>query len=269
MTKIGIIGGSGLYEIPGLILKKRKEISTPFGKPSDRYTIGQIGNAEVTFLPRHGSRHNLPPHMINYRANIWGFRKLGVKAIISVNAVGGIKKILGPGNIVIPSQIIDMTKNRKATFYDGSNSVAGMRDTVVHIDFTEPYCPEMRRILLKAGRTAKIPLINGGAYIAVEGPRLETASEITAFSRIGADIVGMTGMPEASLAREAEICYACISVVANFAAGISRNKLTTTEVMDAMRASTDKIKKVLKETFKILSENRNCLCKEALKNTTI
>ena len=269
MIKIGIIGGSGLYEIQGLIFKKRKEISTPFGKPSDRYTIGQIGNVEIIFLPRHGRSHNLPPHMINYRANIWGFKKLGVKRIISVNAVGGIKKSLRPGDIVVSSQIIDMTKNRKSTFYDGSSSVAGLRGAVVHIDFTEPYCPEMRRILLKAGSIAKIPLINGGTYIAVEGPRLETASEITAFSRIGADIVGMTGMPEASLAREAEICYSGISVVANFAAGISRNKLTTAEVMDAMRASTDKIKKVLKETFKLLSENRKCLCKEALKDTII
>ena len=269
MIKIGIIGGSGLYEIQGLIFKKRKEISTPFGKPSDRYTIGQIGNVEIIFLPRHGRSHNLPPHMINYRANIWGFKKLGVKIIISVNAVGGIKKSLRPGNIVVPSQIIDMTKNRKSTFYDGRGGISGLRGAVVHIDFTEPYCPEMRRILLKAGSIAKIPLINGGTYIAVEGPRLETASEITAFSRIGADIVGMTGMPEASLAREAEICYSGISVIANFAAGISRNKLTTAEVMDAMRASTNKIKKVLKETFKIISENRKCLCKEALKDTKI
>ena len=262
MTKIGIIGGSGLYEIKGLTIKRRKNIKTPFGKPSGEYLIGQIGNVEVIFLPRHGSRHNIPPHMINFRANIWGFKKLGVERIISASAVGGIKKGLKPGDIVVLDQIIDMTKNRKPTFYDG-------RDGVVHIDFTEPYCPEMRQIILKAGKLANIPLKNGGTYVAVEGPRLETAAEIRAFGILGSDVVGMTGMPEASLAKELEICYSGISVVANYAAGITKNKLTTKEVIEEMKAATEKLKRLLEKTFAILPEQRKCSCGEALKEAKI
>ncbi len=268
MLKIGIIGGSGLYEIKCLIIKKRKEITTPFGKPSDEYIIGQIGNTEVIFLPRHGSRHNLPPHMINHRANIWGFKELGVKRIISVSAVGGIKKGLKPGNIVVLDQVIDMIRSRESTFYEGRD-VERPNGEVVHVDFTEPYCPEMRQVILKAGKLSKIPLKNGGTYVAAGGPRLETAAEIRAFRMLGGDVVGMTGMPEASLARELEICYSGISVVANYAAGITKRKLTTKEVIDAMKTSTEKIKLILKQTFRLLPKQRKCLCREALTDTKI
>jgi 5'-methylthioadenosine phosphorylase len=262
MSKIGLIGGSGLYEIKGLTLKKKKTIATPFGKPSGQYLIGEIGNAEIVFLPRHGKHHGIPPHRINYRANIWGLRKLGVERILSIGAVGGIKKGLKPGDIVVLDQIVDMTKTRKSSFYDGKGGV-------VHIDFTEPYCPELRGIILKAGKRTKTPVKNGGTYVAVEGPRLETASEIKSFSMLGGDVVGMTGMPEASLAREMEICYSGISVVANYAAGISKKKLTVAEVMEAMHASTGKIKSLLRETFKLVPEQRKCPCKDALKEAKI
>lgn len=261
MLKIGVIGGSGLYSIKGLVLKKKKKVSTPFGKPSDRYVSGELNGKEIVFLPRHGSRHNIPPHKINYRANIWGFKMLGVARIFSINAVGGIKKGLKPGDIVIPDQIIDMTKNRKSTFYDG-------KEGVVHVDFTEPYCPDIRKILIKAGKNAQVALKDGGTYVAVEGPRLETASEIRSFAILGGDIVGMTGMPEASLARELEICYSGISVVANYAAGIKK-KLTTKEVMEAMGASTEKIKRLLGETFALFKEEGACACREALKEARI
>jgi len=262
MSKIGIIGGSGLYEMKGLVIKGKKKITTPFGKPSDEYRTGEIGDIEVIFLPRHGSHHNIPPHMINYRANIWGFKKLGAERIISINAVGGIKRGLRPGDIVILDQIIDMTKTRKWTFYDG-------KDGVIHVDFSTPYCLEMRKVIVSAGRLTGIPLKDKGTYVAVEGPRLETAAEIRAYGMIGADVVGMTGMPEASLAREAEICYSGLSVVANYAAGISKYKLTTGEVMEAMKSSTEKIKQLLKEIFALLPEERNCPCKEALKGARI
>ncbi len=262
MSKIGVIGGSGLYSIKGLVLKKKKRFSTPFGKPSDQYVIGEADGREIIFLPRHGSSHNIPPHQINYRANIWGFKKLGVERIISINAVGGIKKGLKPGDIVILDQIIDMTKNRKSTFYDGGEGV-------VHIDFTEPYCPDIRKILLKAGKNARVALKNGGAYVAVEGPRLETSAEIRSFAMLGGDVVGMTVMPEASLARELEICYSGISVVANYAAGIKKKKLTTKEVMEEMAASTEKLKDLLKETFALIKEERACACGEALKDAKI
>ena len=262
MPKIGVIGGSGLYSIKGLVLKKKKKVSTPFGKPSDQYVIGESDGREIIFLPRHGSLHNIPPHAINYRANIWGFKMLGVTKIFSINAVGGIKKGLKPGDIVIPDQIIDMTKNRKSTFYDG-------KEGVVHIDFTEPYCPDIRDILMKAGKKARVALKDGGTYVAVEGPRLETASEIRSCAILGGDVVGMTGMPEASLARELEICYSGISVVANYAAGIKKKKLTTKEVMEAMGASTEKIKRLLKETFTFIKEESSCACREALKEARV
>lgn len=262
MSKIGLIGGSGLYDIKGFVLKQKKSITTPFGKPSDQYLIGKIGKTDIVFLPRHGKKHNIPPHMINYRANIWGFKKLGVERILSICAVGGIKKGLKTGDIVILDQIMDMTKNRKSTFYNGKGGV-------VHIDFTEPYCPELRRIILKAGKQARIPLKNGGNYVAVEGPRLETASEIKGFKLLGGDVVGMTGMPEASLAREMEMCYSGISVVANYAAGISKTKLTVPEVMEAMCASTEKIKSLLKKTFSLIPGKRKCPCRDALKESKI
>ena len=262
MSKTGVIGGSGLYEIKGLTLKSGKKVSTPFGKPSGQYLIGAMGGAEIIFLPRHGRRHDIPPHMINYRANIWGFKKLGVNRILSISAVGGIKKGLKPGDIVISDQVIDMTKQRASTFYEG-------KDGVIHIDFTEPFCPELRKVLLKAGKRIKTTLKNGGTYVAVEGPRLETAAEIKSFGLLGGDIVGMTGMPEAALARELEICYAGISVVANYAAGISRRKLTVAEVMEAMKDSTEKIKLLLKETFTLIPDKRKCPCPEALKEAKI
>jgi 5'-methylthioadenosine phosphorylase len=262
MSKIGLIGGSGLYGIDGFVLKKKQAVNTPYGKPSDRYLLGKIGKTEVVFLPRHGSRHNIPPHMINYRANVWGLHKLGVDRILSISAVGGIRKDLRPGDIVILDQVLDMTSNRKSTFYDG-------KDGVIHIDFTEPYCPELRETLQKAGRRVRVPLKKGGTYVAVEGPRLETASEIRSFSILGGDVVGMTGMPEAALARELEICYSGLSVVANYAAGISKRKLTVAEVMAAMKATTDNIKRLLSETFLLIPDEKRCACGEALRDARI
>lgn len=262
MSKIGLIGGSGLYDVDGFVLKQKKSVTTPFGKPSCQYLIGSIGDTGIVFLPRHGKNHNIPPHMINYRANIWGFRKLGVNRIVSISAAGGIKKGLKPGDIVVLDQTLDMTRNRKSTFYDGKGGV-------VHIDFTEPYCPELRRVALKAGRQAGVTLKNGGTYVAVEGPRLETAAEIKGFKLLGGDVVGMTGMPEASLAREAAICYSGISVVANYAAGISKTKLTVPEVMEAMHASTEKLKRLLEKIFSLVPEDRNCICGNALDDAKI
>ncbi len=262
MSGIGVIGGSGLYSIKGLVIKRERSINTPFGKPSAPYTFAELNGREVIFLPRHGRKHSIPPHMINYRANIYGFKKLGVERIISISAVGGIRKGLKPGDIVILDQVIDMTKNRKSTFYDGNEGV-------VHIDFTEPYCPEMRHAILKASKRAGVSVKNGGTYVAVEGPRLETATEIRGFAILGGDVVGMTGMPETSLARELEICFLGISVVANYAAGISKKKLTTTEVMEAMGASTERLRRLLKEVVHLIPDKRRCLCREALKDATI
>jgi 5'-methylthioadenosine phosphorylase len=256
---IGLIGGSGLYEMEGLDIIKDVSISTPYGDPSSAYKIGTIDDKEIIFLPRHGIPHSIPPHKINYRANIWGFKSLGVERIISVSAVGGINKDMVPGSVVLLNQIIDMTYGARAsTFYD--------KDKVVHVDFTNPYCQEMRDFIVQASQDIGIQIKETGTYVCVNGPRLETAKEIQFFSTIGADVVGMTAMPEASLARELEICMAGISVVTNYAAGISGSRLTTTEVVETMRNSTERIKSLIKESIVKMPLLRTCLCKEALKD---
>lgn len=257
MPRIGIIGGSGLYDIPGLTIKECKKITTPFGDPSDVYQIGRFSGMEVVFLQRHGTPHHISPHKINYRANIWGFKELSIERIISITAAGGISHEMKPGSIVVLDQVIDMTKGRPSTFYDS--------DEVVHIDFTEPYCPELRETIFTAAEKAGVGIKRSGTYICVEGPRLETAAEIKVFSMLGADVVGMTGMPEASLAREIEICLAGIAVVTNYAAGITGKRLTTIEVLETMKATTERLKSILKEVFTLIPLDRVCACKDALK----
>ncbi|MCE5195218.1 MAG: S-methyl-5'-thioadenosine phosphorylase [Nitrospiraceae bacterium] len=255
---IGVIGGSGVHEIKGIIIKDSKKISTPYGEPSDLYRIGEISGVELVFLPRHGTSHHIAPHKINYRANLWGFKELGAERIISVNAVGGINPDMSPGDIVVLSQIIDMTSGRESTFYD--------KEEIIHVDFTEPYCLEMRGAIKDAGEKTKIPIKPGATYMCSNGPRLETAAEIRAFSILGSDVIGMTGMPEAVLARELGICFSGIAVITNYAAGISKKTLTTKEVVDTMQASSEKVKKILKEAVSLIPKKRNCRCKDALKD---
>ena len=254
---IGIIGGSGLYEVQGVVIRDIKGVVTPFGTPSDFYRIGEISGKEVVFLPRHGSKHNIPPHRINYRANIWGFRELGADRIVSIGATGGISPDLAPGTIVVPDQVIDMTAGRDATFFEGEEGV-------VHIDLTEPYCPELREAIVAAGNKAAIELKASGTYVCTNGPRIETKAEIEFFSRIGAAVVGMTAMPEAALAREAELCYAGISVVTNYAAGLKKEKLTASEVVEVMGKTMASLETLLENTFDLIASVRSCACKDAL-----
>ena len=259
MPKIGVIGGSGLYQIPGLMIKEYINLTTPFGSPSDTYMIGVLSGKEIVFLPRHGLKHHIPPHRINYRANIWGFKELGVEQIISVSAAGGIGFDIRPGMIIIPDQILDMTNGRDSTFYDG--------DEVVHIDFTEPYCPELRDALFRGGEHSGIELRNSGIYVCMNGPRLETKAEIKMFLNMGVDIVGMTAMPEAALAREAEVCLAGVVVVTNYAAGIANKRLTTTEVKETMREAITRVGNLLPGTFHLIPDRRRCPCKDVLKES--
>lgn len=258
MPEFGIIAGSGLYDIPGLVITDSVKIRTLYGDPSDVFRIGTISGKEIAFLPRHGATHNIQPHKINYRANIWGFREIGVKRIISVGASGGISSKMKPGLIAVPDQLIDFTEGRLSTFYD--------RDEVIHIDFTEPFCSDMRSYILKATKKARIKVSKTGTYICTNGPRLETPAEIRAFSIIGADIVGMTAMPEAALARELGMCLAGISVITNFAAGVEHKKLTATEVVDMMQRSAEKLTLILKEFFNLNFSAMSCDCARALKN---
>jgi len=261
MPKIGVVGGSGLYQIPGLSIKEYKHLATPFGDTSDSFMIGELSGKEIVFLPRHGFKHHIPPHRINYRANIWGFKELGVERILSIGAVGGMGYEITPGMIIVCDQIIDMTKNRDSTFFDG--------DEVTHIDFTEPYCPELRESLFKAGENSGIELRKSGTYVCVNGPRLETRAEIKMFLNMGIDIVGMTAMPEAALAREAEICLAGVAVVTNYAAGITGKRLTTTEVLVTMKETATRVGNLLLETLHLIPHERRCSCKDALKESRI
>lgn len=259
MPEFGIIAGSGIYTMPGLEIIDSVKVSSPYGEPSDHYRIGRLSGREVAFLPRHGSLHHIPPHRINYRANIWGFRELGVKRILSVVSAGGISKGMKPGSLVLLDQIIDRTSGRESTFYD--------ENEVVHIDFTEPFCPDLRKTVLDSAAQSDIPVLGRGTYIAVNGPRLETAAEIREFSSIGADVVGMTGMPEAALARELEICFASLAVVTNVAAGLTEGRLATAEVIDAMKSSAEQIKALLTAFFSLNPGESVCSCGSSLKNT--
>ncbi len=210
---LAIIGGSGLTQLANLEVSRREVVRTPCGEPSGALTFGSIAGCEVVFLARHGYGHAIPPHQVNYRANIWALHAQGVKNVVAVASVGGIRSDLAPGALVIPDQIIDYTHGRAATFFTGGD--AGVH----HIDFTLPYCQTLRAACLAAGRQAGETLLDRGVYAATQGPRLETAAEIDRLERDGADMVGMTGMPEAALAREIGLCYATIAVVANRAAG--------------------------------------------------
>jgi 5'-deoxy-5'-methylthioadenosine phosphorylase len=211
---LAILGGSGLTKLASLEVTRREVVRTPYGDPSGALTFGRIGNREVVFLARHGYGHTIPPHLVNYRANIWALKNgAGASRVISVASVGGIRADLGPGALVVPHQIIDYTWGRKSTFHES------VEQPVVHIDFTEPYDAVVRRLLLEAAQRSGIGLGDGAVYATTQGPRLETVAEINRLERDGADIVGMTGMPEAALAKEAELPYATISVVANWAAG--------------------------------------------------
>ena len=210
---LAIIGGSGLSKLANLQETRRKVSRTPYGEPSGPLTFGRIGKSEVVFLARHGYGHTIAPHEVNYRANLWALKDAGVDAVVSVASVGSIDVRLKPGALVVPDQIIDYTWGRPSTFFEGPDA------TVTHIDFTQPYSAPLRQRILGAARTCGETVADGGVYGATQGPRLETAAEINRMERDGATIVGMTGMPEASLARELGLQYAAITVVANYAAG--------------------------------------------------
>ncbi|MCX7628021.1 MAG: S-methyl-5'-thioinosine phosphorylase [Methylophilaceae bacterium] len=211
---LGIIGGTGLTQLANLEITHRQVVRTPYGEPSGAVTLGRIKNHEVAFLARHGYGHTIPPHLVNYRANLWALHALGVQDVVSVATVGGIHPELKPGTIVIPDQIIDYTWGRPHTYFDTRGE-----GPVNHIDFTEPYDLALRAMCKTAILQAGESCVDGGVYAAVQGPRLETAAEITRLERDGATMVGMTGMPEAALARELGLKYAAICVVANHAAG--------------------------------------------------
>jgi 5'-methylthioinosine phosphorylase len=218
MPLVAIIGGSGLSQLGNMEVTQRRVMRTPYGEPSGPLTFGRIKGREVMFLARHGYGHTIAPHEVNYRANMWALKDAGADMVVSVASVGGIRADITPGALVLPDQIIDYTWGRSSTYFEG----AGV--PVNHIDFTEPYSAQLRRKILAAAKACGEKILDGGTYAATQGPRLETAAEITRLERDGAHIVGMTGMPEAALAREISLDYAAIAVVANYAAGRADSK---------------------------------------------
>ncbi len=246
MTKLAIIGGSGFTRMESLEITRREVVSTPYGEPSSPLIHGIFNGIEIVFLPRHGAGHTIPPHKVNYRANIWALKHIDVDYVVGMATVGGIGDDMAPGAIAIPDQIIDYTWGRGHTFFELDLS------QVTHIDFTEPYCEELRAALVKAAQAASLDVINNGTYGATQGPRLESAMEIRRLENDGCDIVGMTGMPEAALARELGLCYAHCAVVANKAAGKGDGPITMDEIEANMKHGMKKVYSLLQELGGIL-----------------
>jgi 5'-methylthioadenosine phosphorylase len=237
---LAIIGGTGLTRLSTLAVAHREVVRTPYGEPSAALLFGQIAGRETVFLARHGHGHTIPPHRVNYRANLWALRRRGATAVLAVASVGCIAGAR-PGDLIVPHQLIDYTSDRAQTFFDGGDQ------QVVHVDFTHPYSPSMRAVCLEAARAGGIPLTDGGVYGAVSGPRLETAAEIDRMERDGATLVGMTGMPVAALARELELPYAALCVVVNHAAGRgeSAQQVSMGGIVQVLEGAMDKVRALL------------------------
>lgn len=261
-AEIGVIGGSGVYSLDFIDKIGEKEIETPYGK-SPKIVLGELDEKKLAFMPRHGEGHSTPPHKINFRANLWSMKELGVERILATTAVGSLNPDFEPGELVILDQFLDFTKDRPRTFYEGEDK------GVVHVDMTEPYCPELRKTLIETRKNIDLPINETGTYACTEGPRFETAAEIDMFKKLGADVVGMTNVPESVLARELEICYSTISVVTNYAAGISKEKLTHKEVAEIMERNIERVKKLIVSAIPNIPENRNCPCKDALSGAKV
>jgi 5'-methylthioinosine phosphorylase len=237
---LAIIGGTGLTQLANLDVSRRQVVRTPYGEPSGPLTFGAICGVPLIFLARHGYGHTIPPHQVNYRANLWALKEQGAGEIVSVVSVGGIRKDLGPGKIVVPNQIVDYTWGRMNTFFENEAPVK-------HIDFTEPYTSELRTRILAAARRSGEAAVDGAVYATTQGPRLETAAEIDRLERDGADIVGMTGMPEATLAREIEVPYAALAVVINHAAGrgTSAKGVQLQEIEEVLKDAVARVRRII------------------------
>jgi 5'-methylthioadenosine phosphorylase len=244
---LAIIGGSGLTRLSTLAVAHREVVRTPYGEPSSALLFGQIAGRDTVFLARHGHGHTIPPHRVNYRANVWAVKARGATAILAVASVGGIRGV-APGELVLPHQLIDYTQNRESSFFDGGDR------RVIHVDFTHPYSPALRDKCLTAARQAGIALVDGGVYGAVSGPRLETAAEIDRLERDGATLVGMTGMPEAVLAREQELPYVAIAVVVNHAAGRgeSAQAISMDGIARVLETAMDKVRALLEHVVPLV-----------------
>jgi len=252
-VKIAIIGGTGVYD-PEILTDIREErIATPYGPV--KAVIGNYRSREIAFMARHGIDHSTPPHLVNYRGNISALKDLGVKNIFATAAVGSLNTDMGPGQFVFVDQFLDFTKGRPSTFVEKG---------VVHLDMTDPYCSRLRGLLADTAGKLALEYHGAGVYVCTEGPRFETAAEVRMLRQLGGDVVGMTSVPEVVLAREAEICYATIAMVTNFAAGISPNKLTHQEVLDVMAQNSANLRQLIMQAVSELDPDEDCPCQHAL-----
>jgi 5'-methylthioadenosine phosphorylase len=256
---IGVIGGSGLYEMEGLTKITSIKMTTPFGKPSDEYIVGTLHGKRVAFLPRHGRGHRILPTDINYRANIYGMKKLGVERIISVSAVGSMKEEIKPGDIVLPDQFYDHTKHRRSTFF-GNGAVA-------HVSMAEPICGCLSAVLAEAGAAAGAVLHRGGAYLCMEGPQFSSRGESLVYRTWNVDVIGMTNATEAKLAREAEMCYSTIALATDYDCWHQSEEAVTVEaVLAVMKKNIETSKAMIREAVRMLPDTSACACNDALRN---
>jgi 5'-methylthioadenosine phosphorylase len=259
-VSIGVIGGSGLYEIEGLSQIKSVKLATPFGRPSDEYIIGTLHGKRVAFLPRHGRGHRIMPTDINYRANIYGMKKLGAERIISVSAVGSMKEEIKPGDIVIPDQFYDHTKQRRSTFFG--------KGVVAHVGMGEPVCAHLSATLMDAGVKIGATVHRGGTYLCMEGPQFSTLAESLIYRTWNVDVIGMTNATEAKLAREAELCYSTIALATDYDCWHHSEEAVTVEaVLEVMKHNIETSKAMIREAVRTLGGERTCTCGEALRNT--
>lgn len=258
-VKIGVIGGSGLYQMEGLAIIEERSVSTPFGEPSDSIIIGNMEGVNIGFLPRHRRGHTIMPTEINYRANIYALKRLGVEWIIAISAVGSLREDIKPLDIVIPDQVIDRTRNRVSTFFG--------QGIVAHVGFADPYCPVLSKVLYETGIELGYSIHQNGTYICMEGPQFSTRAESKLYRSWGADIIGMTTIPEAKLAREAEICYATIALATDYDVWRESEEDVTTEmILNNLMKNVTKAKSMLKSAIIKIPNTRDCVCKTALKN---
>ena len=259
MTKaeIGIIGGSGLYNMPGLERVREARVTTPFGKPSDAYSLGVLEGRQVAFLARHGRGHVLMPSEINYRANIYGLKKLGVTRIISVSAVGSLREDMRPLDVVLPSQFLDRTVSRSSTFFGGG--------LVAHIGFSDPVCPAEVEVLERACKSSGVNCHRGGTYVCMEGPAFSTKAESSTYRAWGMDIIGMTNLQEAKLAREAEICYATMAMVTDYDCWHpDHDAVTVAQIIDYLNRNVQNAQKIIRAAVRHMPKERACKCGSAL-----
>ncbi len=254
-VEIGIFGGTGIYDSDLLENPQEVEIETPYGKPSDTITIGMFKGRKIAFLPRHGKKHTIPPHMINFKANSWAFKELGVTRIIAPSAVGSLKEELEPGDFALPSQFLDFTKSR-----DGSFSEEGR---VIHISVADPFCPELQSLILQVAEKQNLKIHKDCTYVCIEGPRFSTKAESKLYRFTGADIIGMTLVPECQLAREAQICYVSISTVTDYDVWAEK-PVTAKKVLETLSKNVEKTKTVLTELIAKIPKTRSCSCAKAL-----